>query len=77
MARIHGIPAVEFGDGAKMDKPVHLNCFVESARGVSRNPATDFGNLFELSFTLRILLLCRKFFCKVGMAFGKDDDCIT
>ena len=42
---VHGIPAVELSNGAKVDKPVHLYRFVEGPWSIGRDPAADLRNL--------------------------------
>ncbi|EKD38768.1 MAG: hypothetical protein ACD_75C00615G0001 [uncultured bacterium] len=73
MAGGHGIPAVQFGDGAEMDEPVHLQCFVEGPRLLGRHPPADFGDVFEFGPSLRIFFGVRHGRSQPGMAGGKKN----
>ena len=70
----HGVPAVQFGDGAEMDEPVHLQGLVKGTRPVCRHPAADKGDLFEFRPTSGIGLRSGHLLGKIGMPLGKKDD---
>ncbi len=48
MSRRHCIPAIEFGDGAEMHKPVHLQGFVEGLRSIGQAPCCTPRQLSEV-----------------------------
>ena len=77
MTRIHRVPAVEFGYGAKVYEPVHLNRLPQITRGMGRYPVTHIGNLLQLSLTLRILLFGSHLFCQFCMALSEENGCVA
>ena len=70
----HGVPAVELGDGRKVDEPVHLDGLPEVARRVGGDPAADVGYLEELGLALLVLFLGCHLLGEVGVALREDDD---
>ncbi len=77
MTRVHGVPAVQFGDGAEVYKPVHLDGLVEVTWFVRRHPTADFGDLFQLGDPLRVALFGRQGFSQFGVPFGENDHRVT
>ena len=73
VAGVHGVPAVELGDGAQMHEPVHLNGLPQVAGRMGRHPAADVGNLLQLLPTLGVLFFCSHLLSQLGMALGKEN----
>ena len=47
MSGSHCIPAVQLGDGAEVDKPVHLQGFMKGSWFSGRYPAADFSYFLQ------------------------------
>ena len=69
----HGVPAVQFRDGAQVHEPVHLQGFPEVSRGVGRDAAADLGDAQEFGLAGGVLFGLRLFPGQVGVALGEDD----
>ena len=73
MSRVHGIPAVQFGNGSQMDKPIHLDSFPIRTGSMGRNPTANFSYLTKFGSPHRVFLRHRHFIRQVGMTFGKEN----
>ena len=70
---IHGVPAIEFSNGAEVYEPIHLNGFPQVARSVGGHPTADVGNLLQLLLALCVLFFCSHLLSQFCMALGKKD----
>ena len=73
MSGVHAVPAIEFGHGAQVDEPVHLDGLPEVAGRVSRDPVADRSNLLQFSTADRIGLGGCHLLRQGGMPLGQQD----
>ena len=73
MAGVHRVPSVQFGYGAEVYEPVHLDGFPQIARCMGRHPAAYVGNLLQLPLSLLVGFLGCHLLGQLGMALGKQD----
>ena len=69
----HGIPAVKFGYGGEVYKPIHLQGFPKIARGLGGHPTAYGGNAQQFGLALGVCFVCGHPRCEVGMAFREKD----
>jgi len=73
MPRVHGIPAVEFGDGAQVAEPVGLEGLLEVPWRMGRDPPAGLGDLPQLRLPGRVRLLRGHLLRQGGVTLGEED----
>ncbi len=77
MSWAEGVPAVQFGDHREVAEPIHLQSFMEIARGVGGHPAADFGDLPEFLLARGVACLGGLCLSQLGVPLGEADDRIA
>ena len=72
-AGVEGIPGIEFGHYAEVDKPVHLEGFPEITGRVRRDVGADAGDALEFLLTHGVVLFICAFTCRLCVALGESD----
>ena len=73
VARIEGVPAVEFRDHRQVAEPVVLQGLVKVARGVGGDVPADVGDFLEISLAPWVRLAGGQFGGPLRVALGKHD----
>ena len=77
LARIEGIPGIEFRGHAQMHKPVVLQRFPEIAGGVGRHVRTDLGDALQFLLSLGVCLLLCQLLRLFRVAFRETDQSVS
>ena len=70
---VHGVPSVEFGDGAEMYEPIHLDGLPQVAWSVSRHVVAHVGDFQQFRLALRVTLLSSHLIRQQCVSLGEED----
>jgi hypothetical protein len=73
VARIEGIPTIQFSDDGQVTEPVGLERFMEISRRIRRNPLADVSDLLQFLASLRTRLSRGEFTSELRVTFSKQD----